>query len=46
MKCRHCKSPLELNFLDLGHAPPSNAYLTADALNRPEVTYPLRVKVC
>jgi SAM-dependent methyltransferase len=30
----------------LGCAPPSNAYLTLDALSRPEVYYPLRVMVC
>ncbi|PKQ09547.1 MAG: SAM-dependent methyltransferase [Alphaproteobacteria bacterium HGW-Alphaproteobacteria-12] len=46
MKCRHCGSPLTLSFIDLGSAPPSNAYLTADTLNRPEVWYPLRVLVC
>ncbi|OBH67939.1 SAM-dependent methyltransferase [Mycobacterium mantenii] len=38
--------PLDLNFIDLGFAPPSNAYLEADALSCPEVNYPLRVKVC
>lgn len=46
MKCRHCKSPLRHTFLDLGFAPPSNAYLTKDDLSRPEKYYPLRVKVC
>jgi len=46
VKCRHCGSPLTLSFIDLGSAPPSNAYLTADTLNRPEVWYPLRVLVC
>ncbi len=46
MKCRHCKSDLELEFLDLGHAPPSNAYLSAEDLRKPEVTYPLRVLTC
>lgn len=46
MNCRHCQSPLDLDFLDLGHAPPSNAYLDRGALNAPETTYPLRVKVC
>ena len=35
-----------MSFIDLGSAPPSNAYLTADTLNRPEVWYPLRVLVC
>ncbi|MEM9344565.1 MAG: class I SAM-dependent methyltransferase [Pseudomonadota bacterium] len=46
MKCRHCKAPLELTFLDLGHAPPSNAYLSPEQLQAPEVTYPLRIKTC
>ena len=32
--------------MDLGFAPPSNAYLQADDLCSPEVHYPLRVKVC
>jgi hypothetical protein len=32
--------------LDLGFAPPSNAYLTAADLHRPERYFPLRVKVC
>ena len=46
MNCRHCAAPLKHTFLDLGFAPPSNAYLTADDLNKPEKYYPLRVKVC
>lgn len=46
MKCRHCKTPLTHTFVDLGFAPPSNAYLTAEDLARPEKYYPLRVKVC
>ena len=46
MKCRHCASALSLPFLDLGSAPPSNAYLSPAALNRPETWYPLRVLVC
>ncbi|MBN9672664.1 class I SAM-dependent methyltransferase [Roseibium aggregatum] len=44
--CRHCGSTLTRQFLDLGYAPPSNAYLTADALFAPELTYPLRLMVC
>ena len=32
MKCRHCNTPLKLPLVDLGSAPPSNNYLTADAL--------------
>jgi SAM-dependent methyltransferase len=35
-----------LSFVDLGSAPPSNAYLTEAALKKPEVWYPLRVLVC
>lgn len=46
MKCRHCQHPLELTFVDLGSAPPSNAYLTKDALQAPEKWFPLRVLVC
>ncbi|CQD22850.1 methyltransferase [Mycobacterium europaeum] len=46
MKCRHCGASADLSFVDLGFAPPSNAYLEAKDLGRPEVYYPLRVKVC
>ena len=46
MNCRHCTARLEELFLDLGHAPPSNAYRSAAQLNAPEVHYPLRLYVC
>jgi hypothetical protein len=46
MNCRHCGASLRHGFLDLGFAPPSNAYLTAADLTRPEKYYPLRTKVC
>jgi len=46
MNCRHCSTVLEHTFVDLGFAPPSNAYLTRDDLQRPELSYPLNVKVC
>ncbi|WP_255989120.1 class I SAM-dependent methyltransferase [Chitinolyticbacter albus] len=46
MKCRHCEQALALDFVDLGFAPPSNAYLVPEDLSRPELHYPLRVKVC
>lgn len=46
MKCRHCNADLNLSFIDLGSAPPSNAYLTASALRAPETWYPLRVLTC
>ncbi len=46
MNCRHCGSRLALQLIDLGTAPSSNAYLTADKLQAPEKWYPLRVSVC
>lgn len=46
MKCRHCKSELSHQFIDLGFAPPSNAYLHPAGLSAPETYYPLRVMVC
>lgn len=46
MKCRHCGKTLKHNFLDLGFAPPSNAYLSSEDLHRPEMYYPLKVMVC
>ncbi|MCL3819886.1 class I SAM-dependent methyltransferase [Aeromicrobium sp. zg-Y869] len=32
--------------LDLGATPPCELFLTADALDRPEVTYPLHLRLC
>lgn len=46
MKCRHCGAPLTHVFADLATSPPSNAFLKADELQRPERYYPLRVFVC
>jgi len=46
MKCRHCDSELTVTLADLGSAPPSNAYLSAEGLHAPERWYPLRVLVC
>lgn len=46
MNCRHCNAHLEHTFLDLGFAPPSNAYLSEADLTKPELYYPLRLKVC
>jgi len=46
VKCRHCQADLRLPFLDLGHAPPSNAYLSEAALRGPETWFPLRILVC
>ena len=46
MKCRHCNTELTLPLIDLGSAPPSNAYLTDQTLHTPEKWFPLRVLVC
>ncbi|MCY1274694.1 hypothetical protein D9M68_204670 [compost metagenome] len=46
MNCRGCGSPLHLPLIDLGTAPPSNAYLSAQQLNQAEQWVPLRVLVC
>ena len=46
MKCRHCSMELKLPLVDLGSAPPSNAYLTEQTLHAPEKWFPLRVLVC
>ena len=46
MNCRHCGTPLTHTFLDLGFAPPSNAYLTKVDLAKPEKYYPLKIRVC
>jgi len=46
MKCRHCDTALATPMIDLGSAPPSNAYLTVQTLSGPEKWFPLRVLVC
>ncbi len=46
MKCRHCGTNLTHKFLDLGFAPPSNAYLGKIELLKSEKYYPLKVMVC
>lgn len=46
MSCRHCSSEHLVKFLDLGFAPPSNAYLSEEDLAKPEKYFPLRVSVC
>ena len=44
--CRHCGSPLSQEVIDLGHQPPSNAYLKPEQLALPEITFPMKVYVC
>ncbi len=46
MKCRSCGTPLHDVFLDLGSAPPSNAFLRAEDLSAPESWFPLRLYTC
>lgn len=46
MNCRHCNASMSHVFLDLGNAPPSNAYLIKGALRAPETFYPLKLFVC
>jgi hypothetical protein len=44
--CRHCGAAVSLTLVDLGSAPPSNSYLTAETLHQPEQWFPLEVLVC
>jgi SAM-dependent methyltransferase len=46
MMCRHCLQELCHTLIDLGTAPPSNAYLSRDELACAEQRFPLRVLVC
>jgi SAM-dependent methyltransferase len=46
MNCRHCGKALQNVFLDLGFAPPSNAFLSREDLDSPETYYPLKLYVC
>jgi 2-polyprenyl-3-methyl-5-hydroxy-6-metoxy-1,4-benzoquinol methylase len=49
MKCRHCHTPLHPRddlFVDLGSAPPSNAFLQPEALDHAEIHLPLKVLAC
>ena len=46
MKCRHCSTEITFQLIDLGTAPPSNAYLTQATINQPEIWFPLNVMVC
>jgi len=46
MKCSHCGADVTLTLIDLGSAPPSNAYLTKLTVRRPEKWFPLKVFVC
>ncbi|WP_158885969.1 class I SAM-dependent methyltransferase [Rhodanobacter sp. L36] len=46
MKCRFCATPLSNVFVDLGSAPPSNAFLTMQTIDAPESWFPLKLFSC
>ena len=46
MKCRHCNTELTQQFVNLEYAPISNAMLTREQLQQPEMYYPLKIYVC
>lgn len=46
MICRFCGKILTHKFIDLGTAPPSNAYLHQEDLQKPELYFPLKLFVC
>lgn len=46
MKCRHCDTPLSDVFVDLGAAPPSNAFLREQDLALVESYFALKVYTC
>ena len=46
MICRSCKSKKIHIIVDLGHTPPSNAFLNKRDLRNNEIFYPLKIFVC
>jgi hypothetical protein len=46
MRCRSCNAKVSLPFVDLGSAPPSNAFITPAQVGKPEPCFPLRAFVC
>src|SRR5688500_12570666 len=46
MQCRFCKAELKHVFIDLGHSPASNSFLSKEQLNEPETYFPLKVFTC
>ena len=46
MICRSCKSDKLNLMVDLGHTPPSNAFLSKKDLKNNELFYPLKIYVC
>ncbi len=46
MRCFICGSQKLTKFLDLGHQPPSDAFIQAVDLDKPEISYPLSLYFC
>jgi len=46
MNCRCCNNELEVEFINLNFAPPSNSYLIKEDLEKVEKYYPLKTMVC
>jgi hypothetical protein len=46
MNCRLCGSTNLASVVDLGATPPCELFLSADAVDEPEMTYPLHLRVC
>ena len=46
MNCRLCGADRLHSVLDLGATPPCELFLTAEALEAPEPTFPLHPRVC
>lgn len=46
MKCRHCKTELELSFVDLGSSPLCQRHIKPEQFNEMEPFYPLHAFVC
>lgn len=46
MNCRFCNEPLHNKFVELANSPLSNAFLSEQQLNEPEVYYPLTIYAC
>jgi SAM-dependent methyltransferase len=45
-RCRFCNRETLERFVDLGHQPLSDAFLTKEQLSEPETYYPLKLDVC
>jgi SAM-dependent methyltransferase len=46
LSCRFCGAPLRDTFVDLGPQPLCESFVAAEDAERPEVFYPLHVRVC